>query len=69
MHSAGANARNSMSLNRAPAPPSEATRGNASYIPFWPASFPDLVSQLPKQELLDTGEGDIIHCYFHKCLN
>jgi antiviral helicase SKI2 len=54
VQSAGANARNSMSLNRAPAPPSEATRGNASYIPFWPASFPDLVSQLPKQELLDT---------------
>ncbi|CAG9821156.1 unnamed protein product [Phaedon cochleariae] len=41
---AGANAKNSMSLNRNPAPPTEATRGNASYIPFWPGSFP-----LPKQ--------------------
>ncbi|XP_063918605.1 superkiller complex protein 2 [Zophobas morio] len=50
----GANAKNSMSLNRAPAPPSEAVRGNASYIPFQPGSFPDLVSQLPKQEILDT---------------
>ncbi|RZB54411.1 helicase SKI2W, partial [Asbolus verrucosus] len=54
LQSPGANARNSMSLNRSPAPPSEATRGNASYIPFWPASFPDPVSQLPKQELLNS---------------
>ncbi|KAG5891420.1 hypothetical protein JTB14_031486 [Gonioctena quinquepunctata] len=40
IHSAGATAKNSMSLTRTPAPPTEATRGNASYIPFWPGSFP-----------------------------
>nr|CAI5856094.1 unnamed protein product [Callosobruchus analis] len=43
--SAGATAKNSMSLNRAPAPPNEATRGNASFVPFWPGSFP-----LPEQK-------------------
>ncbi|XP_072388154.1 superkiller complex protein 2 isoform X2 [Diabrotica undecimpunctata] len=40
LQSAGATAKNSMSLNRAPASPSEATRGNASFKPFWPGSFP-----------------------------
>lgn len=47
-----------MSLNRAPAPPTEAVRGNASYIPFWPGSFPDPISNLPKEELLDSGKSN-----------
>ncbi|CAH1977541.1 unnamed protein product [Acanthoscelides obtectus] len=43
--SAGTTAKNSMSLNRDPAPQNEATRGNASFVPFWPGSFP-----LPEQK-------------------
>lgn len=52
---ANANAKNSMSLNRAPAPPSESTRGNASYVPFWPASFPRPVENDSKINPLDEG--------------
>lgn len=55
LQSAGTDAKNSMSLNRAPAPPSESVRGNASYIPFWPASFPEPVTQSSNEELLDSG--------------
>ncbi|XP_057669557.1 SKI2 subunit of superkiller complex protein isoform X1 [Diorhabda carinulata] len=40
LQSAGATAKNSMSLNRAPVPPTDATFGGASYKPFWPGSFP-----------------------------
>nr|XP_023019779.1 helicase SKI2W [Leptinotarsa decemlineata]XP_023019780.1 helicase SKI2W [Leptinotarsa decemlineata] len=49
----GATAKNSMSMTRIPAPPSEATKGNASYIPFWPGSFP-----LPKSTLKEIQEDD-----------
>lgn len=41
LQSAGANAKNSMSLNRAPMAPLEMVRGSVSYIPFWPGGFPE----------------------------
>lgn len=50
--SVGANARNSMSFARAPAPPTESVRGSASYIPFQPGSFPEPILDLPKKNLL-----------------
>lgn len=37
-----------MSLDRAPALPSEMVRGNVSYMPFWPGGFPDPVTKLDK---------------------
>ncbi|KAJ8963289.1 hypothetical protein NQ318_018756 [Aromia moschata] len=43
-----------MSLNREPAPPSEATRGSALYVPFWPGSFPKPTVDAPNENLLDT---------------
>ncbi|KAF7271600.1 hypothetical protein GWI33_015550 [Rhynchophorus ferrugineus] len=48
----GADAKNSMSFNRAPAPPSESVRGSAMYVPFQPGSFPEPVLNLPKGNLL-----------------
>lgn len=42
----GANAQNSMSFNRQPLAPEEATLGSALNIPFWPGGFPDPVSKL-----------------------
>lgn len=36
---AESNARNSMSLKRAPLPPEQATRGSAVNYPFWPGGF------------------------------
>ncbi|KAH1006374.1 hypothetical protein HUJ05_007115 [Dendroctonus ponderosae] len=57
LDSVGANARNSMSFNREPAPPDEAVRGNSSSIPFQPISFPEPTLNLPKRNrLLDNSE-------------
>merc|ERR1712121_260846 len=41
---AGSTARNSSSLQRAPGPPEEATRGSTTNFPFWPGGFdlPDI---------------------------
>lgn len=55
LQSAGATATNSMSLSRAPAPPTDTVRGKASYIPFWPGSFP--VPEQKISEKSDTDEG------------
>lgn len=53
---AGANARNSMSLSRAPGPPTETVRGSNSNFPFWPGSFPDPLADLSlKEEDLTSG--------------
>ncbi|CAG9853750.1 unnamed protein product [Phyllotreta striolata] len=49
LQAAGATAKNSMSLNRAPVGPAEAVRGSASFRPFWPGSFPLPKSTLDKQ--------------------
>ncbi|KAJ8934480.1 hypothetical protein NQ314_013355 [Rhamnusium bicolor] len=51
---AGATAKNSMTLNRAPLPPTETTRGSASYVPFWPGSFPNPVLDSPKDNLSES---------------
>ncbi|XP_050296280.1 helicase SKI2W [Anthonomus grandis grandis] len=57
IESVGADASNSMSFTRAPAPPSEMVRGSTSYVPFQPGSFPEPVLDLPKRNtLLDTTE-------------
>ncbi|KAL1501935.1 hypothetical protein ABEB36_007162 [Hypothenemus hampei] len=50
--SVGANAKNSMSFNRLPAPPTETVRGNGSFIPFQPGSFPESTLDLSKLNLL-----------------
>ncbi|CAG9834639.1 unnamed protein product [Diabrotica balteata] len=54
LQSAGATAKNSMSLNRAPASPSEATRGSASFKPFWPGSFPAPESYVNEETLCES---------------
>lgn len=46
---AGNTAKNSMSLTRTPAPPSEATWGSISNFPFWPGGFPEVVTDLPEE--------------------
>lgn len=51
LKSTGANAQNSMLLTRAPVAPSEATRGSASYIPFWPGGFPDPIKEVTSDVL------------------
>lgn len=51
-----------MSLNRAPAPPTDATRGNAAYIPFLPGSFPNPILNLPKEDFTDTGKYIYFNC-------
>lgn len=56
----GADAKNSMSFNRAPAPPSESVRGSAMYVPFQPGSFPEPVLDLPKQNLLLEDKGSMV---------
>lgn len=57
----GANAKNSMSLNRAPAPHSEGVRGNPSNYPFWPGGFPDPVLELMATDDAVT-EGALYNC-------
>lgn len=47
------NAKNSMSMSRAPIAPIEATRGSTAYLPFWPAGFPDPVSNLELNDNTD----------------
>ncbi|XP_053984340.1 SKI2 subunit of superkiller complex protein [Hylaeus volcanicus] len=44
--SAGKNARNSMSMTRAPGPVTDDIRGNTSNIPFWPGGFdePEMIN-------------------------
>lgn len=37
---AGATAKNSLSLGRAPGPPEEMVRGSTTNLPFWPGGFP-----------------------------
>lgn len=56
IRNAGDDAKNSMSMSRAPLPPLEATRGSTAYLPFWPAGFPDPVSEL-KQNADIHGDG------------
>lgn len=53
-----------MSLSRAPAPPSEATRGNSLYIPFWPGSFPALDKDTQKDEEFGLGAGKLFYNFF-----
>ncbi|XP_046434524.1 helicase SKI2W [Neodiprion fabricii] len=43
---AGENPRNSMSMSRAPGPPTEGVKGSASNFPFWPGGFD--IPELPK---------------------
>lgn len=38
---AGATAKNSLSLGRAPGPPEEVVRGSTTNYPFWPGGFPE----------------------------
>ncbi|KAG0710204.1 Helicase SKI2W [Chionoecetes opilio] len=38
---AGATAKNSLSLSRAPGPPEEVVRGSTTNYPFWPGGFPE----------------------------
>ncbi|XP_027206672.2 superkiller complex protein 2 [Penaeus vannamei] len=38
---AGATAKNSMSMRRAPGPPEEMVRGSSTNLPFWPGGFPE----------------------------
>ncbi|XP_043255011.1 helicase SKI2W [Colletes gigas] len=51
--SAGENARNSMSMTRAPGPATDNIRGNASNIPFWPGGFdePEMVQNLTMEDI------------------
>ncbi|XP_030766444.1 helicase SKI2W isoform X2 [Sitophilus oryzae] len=53
LNSVGATAKNSMSFDRAPAPPTDSTKGNALYVPFQPGSFPEPILNLPEQHILD----------------
>ncbi|XP_043272709.1 helicase SKI2W [Venturia canescens] len=39
LQGAGETARNSMSMSRAPGPPTEGVQGNSSNFPFWPGGF------------------------------
>uniref|UniRef100_A0A6V7L8X4 Helicase ATP-binding domain-containing protein n=1 Tax=Bracon brevicornis TaxID=1563983 RepID=A0A6V7L8X4_9HYME len=39
LQGAGENAKNSMSMTRAPGPPMEGVQGNSSNFPFWPGGF------------------------------
>lgn len=54
LEDAGATARNSMSLNREPAPPNDAIRGSTAYLPFWPGSFPKPETKLPEISVDDS---------------
>ncbi|KAL3287831.1 hypothetical protein HHI36_002290 [Cryptolaemus montrouzieri] len=56
LKAAGATAKNSMSLNRAPLPPSQATRGSALYVPFLPGSFPSDALKIPECDDLSSSE-------------
>lgn len=47
--STGSNAKNSLSLNRAPGPPSESIWGSVSNFPFWPGGL-DVTEELPNVE-------------------
>lgn len=47
LEDAGSTAKNSMSLQRAPGPSDQATRGSANNVPFWPGGFDE-----PKDEIL-----------------
>nr|XP_053635360.1 SKI2 subunit of superkiller complex protein-like [Cherax quadricarinatus] len=38
---AGATAKNSLSMRRAPGPPEEVVRGSSTNFPFWPGGFPE----------------------------
>lgn len=50
IENAGANAKNSMSLQREPGGTDDSTRGSASYFPFWPGGFDEPENAL---QLLD----------------
>lgn len=54
LENAGATAKNSMSLDREPAAPTDAIRGNTSYLPFWPGSFPKPEKKTPELKLDDS---------------
>ncbi|XP_076346789.1 superkiller complex helicase subunit twister isoform X1 [Tachypleus tridentatus] len=57
----GATAKNSMSLQRAPGPPSEAVRGSSTNIPFWPGGMDEpsmeVLKAATKQEDIDFDRG------------
>ncbi|CAD6226876.1 GSCOCG00005957001-RA-CDS [Cotesia congregata] len=50
---AGENAKNSMSMSRAPGPPMEGVQGNSSNFPFWPGGFdePDVLKTVSTSNL------------------
>ncbi|XP_011306094.1 helicase SKI2W [Fopius arisanus] len=55
LQGAGENAKNSMSMTRAPGPPMEGVQGNSSNFPFWPGGFdePEVLKTLPTAMDLD----------------
>lgn len=59
----GHTAKNSMSLRRAPGPPSEAIRGSSTNYPFWPGGFPELLLQDKNGD--GDAEIDFVNSKFH----
>ncbi|XP_015116157.1 helicase SKI2W [Diachasma alloeum] len=55
LQGAGENAKNSMSMTRAPGPPMEGVQGNSSNFPFWPGGFeePEAPRSAPTAKDLD----------------
>lgn len=56
VRNAGATPKNSMSLERAPAPPSETIRGNVAFYPFWPGGIPE-PPKIPKVDTTVNTDG------------
>jgi len=63
---AGTTSRNSSSLQRAPGPPEESTRGSATNFPFWPGGFelPPLPTHNQGDTVpeLDFSPSKLLHC-------
>ncbi|XP_034941079.1 helicase SKI2W [Chelonus insularis] len=53
LYGVGENAKNSMSLTRAPGPPMEGVQGNSSNLPFWPGGFnePEPIKAVPTSDI------------------
>ncbi|KAK0182702.1 hypothetical protein PV327_000812 [Microctonus hyperodae] len=53
LQGAGENAKNSMSMSRAPGPPMEGVQGNSSNFPFWPGGFdePEMTNIITASDL------------------
>lgn len=64
----GLTPKNSTSLNRAPGPLTEQTRGNAGNYPFWPGGFPDPISDIPLEEQIDLSKGTFFEIFNRKQL-